>query len=138
LLQQGRCPSSRGSTARRISVKPQGIPVQKLFIATILLKITSSGIGWYLDPQWAKWSFGLAFPLLIMAAYVWLGLNRRDGDVPDEKFADSCYYLGFIFTITSIIFSLFDLPNIGTKMQDIAVRFGAAMVSTVAGLVVRV
>lgn len=64
-------------------------------------------------------------------AYVLLGLKRRDHDVTDEKFADTCYYLGFIFTITSIIFSLFDLPSIGTKLQEIAVRFGAAMVSDV-------
>ena len=73
-----------------------------------------------------------------MSAYIVLGLKRHDNDVTDEKFADTCYYLGFIFTITSIIFSLFDLPNIGTKIQDIAVRFGAAMVSTVLGLGVRV
>lgn len=73
-----------------------------------------------------------------MVAYIALGYHRRDNEVSDEKFADSCYYLGFIFTITSIIFSLFDLPNIGTKIQDIAVRFGAAMVSTVLGLGVRV
>lgn len=111
------------------------IPVQKLFVVTIVLKVLSSGIGWRIgDP----WGFGLAIPLAIMAGYILLGLKRRNSDVSDEKFADTCYYLGFIFTITSIIFSLFDLPSIGTKMSDIAVRFGAAMVSTVFGLVVRV
>lgn len=112
------------------------IPVQKLFVVTIVLKVLSSGIGWRIgDP----WGFGLAIPLAVMAGYILLGLKRRrNSDVSDEKFADTCYYLGFIFTITSIIFSLFDLPSIGTKMSDIAVRFGAAMVSTVFGLVVRV
>jgi hypothetical protein len=58
--------------------------------------------------------------------------------VSDEKFADSCYYMGFIFTITSLVFSLFDLPQIGDRISAIAVRFGAAMISTVAGLAVRV
>lgn len=111
------------------------IRVQKLFLVTIVLKATSSFIGWYFQLQW---SFGFGIPLAIMGAYVLLGLKRRDQDVTDEKFADTCYYLGFIFTITSIIFSLFDLPSIGTKLQEIAVRFGAAMVSTVVGLVVRV
>lgn len=70
--------------------------------------------------------------------YIMLGLKRRDSDVTDEKFADSCYFLGFIFTIASIIFCLLDLPEIGTRIVDIAVRFGAAMVTTCAGLVVRV
>ena len=111
------------------------IRVQKLFLITIGLKVISSALGWYFQ---SPWILGLWVPLAIMAAYIWIGSKRNDRDVSDEKFADSAYYLGFIFTITSIIFSLFDLPNIGTRIQDIAVRFGAAMVSTVFGLLVRV
>jgi hypothetical protein len=111
------------------------IRVQKLFLLAVILKVVSAFFGWYLQLQW---SLGFVIPLLAMAAYVALGLKRQDRDVTDEKFADSCYYLGFIFTITSIVFSLFDLPNIGERIQDIAVRFGAAMISTVAGLIVRV
>lgn len=111
------------------------IRVQKLFAITVVLKVVSSALGWYFQ---SPWILGLVVPLAIMTAYIWIGFHRRDTDVSDEKFADSAYYLGFIFTITSIIFSLFDLPNIGTRIQDIAVRFGAAMVSTVFGLFVRV
>lgn len=111
------------------------IRVQKLFAAAVFLKVVSAFLGWYLQLQW---SLGLFLPLLVMSAYIALGLKRQDRDVSDEKFADSCYYLGFIFTITSIVFSLFDLPHIGERIQDIAVRFGAAMVSTVLGLAVRV
>lgn len=111
------------------------IRVQKLFVVILFFKILSSGLGWYFG---FPWSLGFWIPLALMTAYIVLGLKRHDSDVTDEKYADTCYYLGFIFTITSIIFSLFDLPNIGTKIQDIAVRFGAAMVSTVLGLAVRV
>jgi cell division protein FtsB len=111
------------------------IRLQKLFLVTLVVKLGFSFCGWYLQ---MPWSLGFCFPLLIMVAYILLGYHRRDLDVNDDKFADSCYYLGFIFTFTSIIFCLFDLPNIGTKIQDIAVRFGAAMVSTVLGLSVRV
>lgn len=112
--------------------------IQRLFVVAIGLKVFSAGIGWLVEAELLKWAFSFVFPMVVMGLYVALGLMRRDGDVSDEKFADSCYYLGFIFTITAIIFSLFDLPNIGTRMQDIAVRFGAAMVSTVIGLCVRV
>lgn len=111
------------------------IRVQKLFAIALVLKVIASGLGWYLQ---SPWLLGFALPLFIMGLYIVLGIYRRDSDVSDDKFADSAYYLGFIFTITSIIFSLFDLPNIGTRIQDIAVRFGAAMVSTVLGLGVRV
>jgi uncharacterized protein YaaQ len=111
------------------------VRVQKLFLVILCLKVLSSGIGWYFI---FPWSFGFLIPLALMSIYIIIGLKRHDSDVSDEKFADTCYYLGFIFTITSIIFSLFDLPNIGDRIQDIAVRFGAAMVCTVLGLSVRV
>lgn len=111
------------------------IRIQKLFVITLFFKVVSSGLGWYLQ---SPWLLGFFTPLAIMIAYIFIGIYRRDTEVSDEKFADSAYYLGFIFTITSIIFSLFDLPNIGTRIQDISVRFGAAMVSTVLGLGVRV
>ncbi|RWA53778.1 hypothetical protein AU476_12755 [Cupriavidus sp. UYMSc13B] len=111
------------------------IRVKKLFVIALVLKVGSSYLGYELQDPWI---LGLAVPLLVMGAYIFLGCFRRDNDVTDDKFADTCYYLGFIFTITSIIFCLFDLPNIGTRIQDIAVRFGTAMVSTVFGLGVRV
>jgi hypothetical protein len=111
------------------------IRVQKLFAVVLVLKVTASGLGWWLR---MPWSLGFALPLALMLLYIGVGLGRRRDDVTDEKFADSCYYLGFIFTITSIIFSLFDLPSIGTRIESIAVRFGAAMLSTVLGLGVRV
>ncbi|WP_305906313.1 hypothetical protein Q9L42_020930 (plasmid) [Methylomarinum sp. Ch1-1] len=111
------------------------IRVQKLFVIALILKIGLSGIGWFISDPWI---FGLVFPLSVMGLYIVLGMHRSNDDISDDKFADSCYYLGFIFTITSIIFSLFDLPDIETKMSEIAVRFGVAMVSTVIGLAVRV
>lgn len=111
------------------------IRLQKLFAVVLVLKVAASGLAWGLHQPW---SLGFVLPLALMLLYIGLGLNRGGDDVPDEKFADSCYYLGFIFTITSIIFALFDLPEIGTRLDAIAVRFGAAMTSTVLGLGVRV
>lgn len=113
----------------------QGISLQKLFALACILKVGSSGIGWYTN---SPWLFGLWIPLGIMILYMLLGHYKRDKSVSEEKFADSCYYLGFIFTIASIIFSLFDLKNIGTGLGDIGIRFGAAMISTCLGVAVRV
>lgn len=108
---------------------------QRLFLVVLGLKLVSSFLGWKFQ---SPWFLGFSIPLALMAVYILLGSRRSRSDLSDDKFADTCYYLGFIFTITSIIFCLFDLPNIGTKIQEIAVRFGAAMVSTVFGLGVRV
>ncbi len=111
------------------------IPIHELFVIALILKIGFSAVGWAIDDPWF---FGFTLPLLVMMGYIAVGIRRRQREVSDEKFADSCYYLGFIFTITSIIFCLFDLPNIGAHMALIAIRFGAAMISTVLGLGVRV
>ncbi|MFM0628395.1 hypothetical protein [Paraburkholderia xenovorans] len=111
------------------------VRIKNLFIVTLFLKILSSGAGWYLQ---SPWILGLVVPLCVMLAYIAIGVKRTDKSLSDEKFADSCYYLGFLFTITSIVFSLFDLSNTGMQMSVIAVRFGAAMISTLLGLSVRV
>lgn len=111
------------------------VPVQKLFLVAVSLKVLLSLWSWWSGNLWV---FGFILPLLVMTSYMLIGHRRQDTAVTDEKFADSCYYLGFIFTITSIILSLLDLPHIDAKMADIAIRFGAAMVSTVLGLAARV
>ena len=119
-------------------MKPQvalALSIQRLFLLTIVLKIAASLGGWWLG---SPWTLGFVVPLGLMAGYIAVGLRRPDSGVSDEKFADSCYYLGFIFTISSILVALLDLPAIATKLPEISIRFGAAMVSTVLGLIVRV
>jgi methyl-accepting chemotaxis protein len=111
------------------------LSIQRLFLVTIILKIAASVAGWQFG---SPWLLGFAVPLALMAVYILLGMYRGDDTVSDEKFADSCYYLGFIFTISSILVALLDIPAISAKIGDISVRFGAAMVSTVLGLIVRV
>jgi hypothetical protein len=116
---------------------PQTVSVQRLFGVAVTLKISFAAAGYLLDsPVW----LGTVAPLSVMVTYMLVGYHRRDTDVSEERFADSCYYLGFIFTIASIIICLFDLPKMtpGRGMYLIAMRFGAAMVSTVLGMIVRV
>jgi methyl-accepting chemotaxis protein len=116
---------------------PETLSVQRLFGVAVALKIAFALAGYLLDsPVW----LGTVVPLTVMVLYMVLGYHRRSSEISEERFADSCYYLGFIFTIASIIICLFDLPKMtpGKGMYQIAVRFGAAMVSTVLGMIVRV
>jgi hypothetical protein len=113
------------------------VNVQKLFGLAITLKIGFALLGYiFHEPIW----LGMVAPLTVMVAYIYVGHNKRSHDVSEEKFADSCYYIGFIFTIVTIIMCLFDVPKMtaGAGMFEIAVRFGSAMVSTVFGMIVRV
>jgi archaellum component FlaC len=113
------------------------ISVQRLFAVTLFIKIISSVAGLLLNEPVI---LGLVVPILAMLVYMVIGYYCREPEVSEDKFADSCYYIGFIFTITSIILSLFDLKNMGgvAGMDHIALRFGSAMVSTVLGMAVRV
>lgn len=111
------------------------ISLQRVFLVVIIIKVICSVLSWLLN---SPWIIGLAIPLLLMVIYIVFGINKPNREISDERFADSCYYLGFVFTISSIVVSLFDLQNIGSKIGDISIRFGAAMISTVLGLIVRV
>jgi len=113
------------------------IRIQKLFLLVVTIKLACSFLAWRLN---SPWILGFTIPLVAMGAYIVIGLLRSKNDVSDERFGDSCYYLGFIFTISSIAFSLFDIPDLNKegKLTEVAVRFGAAMVSTFLGFVVRV
>jgi len=113
------------------------VPLRKLFLVAVTCKIVASYLAWLLQ---SPWILGFIIPLAFMAAYIALGFRRDRDVVSDERFGDSCYYLGFIFTISSIAFGLFDIPDLdkANRLTDVAVRFGAAMVSTLVGFIVRV
>lgn len=127
-------------TAEEGAQRARGWPtlnIQRLFGLALLLKLVLAVLGYVFDsPLW----LGFVAPLAVMVAYMLVGYKTRGHEVSEEKFADSCYYLGFIFTIASIVVCLFDVPKMsaGSGLRDIALRFGAAMVSTVLGMAVRV
>lgn len=110
--------------------------LQNLFLVVVILKVGCSILAWKLSSPWV---IGFWLPLALMLLYIVAGFLRDSNDISDERFGDSCYYLGFIFTISSIAISLLDVPLLDEqgKMKDIAVRFGAAMVSTFLGFIVR-
>jgi len=116
------------------------VSIQRFFLLIIFLKILSSLASLALTNSldWLFWIFAIIIPIALIALYVHVGINRTDRTLTDEKFADTCYYMGFIFTITSIVISLFGLEEIEDNFAQIAFRFGAAMVSTLFGLIARV
>lgn len=116
------------------------VSIQRFFLLIICLKILSSLASLALTDSldWLFWIFAIVIPVVLIALYVHVGVNRTDRTLTDEKFADTCYYMGFIFTITSIVISLFGLEEIENNFAQIAFRFGAAMVSTLIGLIARV
>ncbi|MFJ4259631.1 hypothetical protein ACIP01_22050 [Pseudomonas monteilii] len=106
------------------------------FITALIFKAIFAVLSLYVGTL----LFGLALPIAVMAGYWWVGNRVRDNydtNLTVAKFADSIYYLGFLFTVVSIIICLIDIQSIGENLTDMAMRFGAALVSTGIGMVAR-
>lgn len=76
-------------------------------------------------------------PVLLMISYalcIWLfrGLRLRS-----DQSGDNFYYMGFIYTLTSLAVTLIQYSN-GTNAAEIIRNFGVAVASTIAGIVLRI
>ncbi len=97
---------------------------------------------------WTKSAFDNAWFAAIVAAAVVLALAihymLNDEDAPEEE-GDNVYYLGLLFTLGSLIFTLVELFGVDTgaernaeKIRALLESFGIALTSTVAGIAGRV
>ncbi|UZE97222.1 MotA/TolQ/ExbB proton channel family protein [Alkalimarinus alittae] len=81
--------------------------------------------------------FSMAVPPLVMIGYIVL-VNNEAPDLPKSTIGDSYYYLGFILTLISLVVSLFSLSaSDSINMNSIIGSFGAALGTTIVGLVAR-
>lgn len=81
----------------------------------------------------------IIIPVIVMIAYAAYGWSRDPVTAESLQFADSVYYLGFLFTLLALIASL---AQFGTSSErqfsDFVARFGLALITTVLGLGIRV
>lgn len=76
-------------------------------------------------------------PVFIMVAYAALAFLVRSVRLRDDQTGDNLYYMGFIFTLTSLAVAL-ALFERGTGFDDIVRDFGVAISSTITGIALRV
>lgn len=77
-----------------------------------------------------------AVPVLIMVGYGLL-LGARLFRLRDDQSGDNLYYMGFLFTLTSLAVSLYQFSAAGSAEQ-IVQNFGIAIASTIAGITLRI
>ncbi len=77
-----------------------------------------------------------AVPVLIMIGYAGL-LGARLFRLRDDQSGDNLYYMGFLFTLTSLAVSLYQFSAAGSAEQ-IVQNFGIAIASTIAGITLRI
>src|SRR6202007_654242 len=75
-------------------------------------------------------------PVLIMIGYALL-LGTRLLRLRDDQSGDNLYYMGFLFTLTSLAVSLYQFSAAGSAEQ-IVQNFGIAIASTIAGITLRI
>lgn len=76
-------------------------------------------------------------PVALMVIYALLAKFLRGFSIRDDQTGDNCYYLGFLYTLTSLGMSLYQFSDTGTG-EEIVRNFGIAVGSTIAGVALRV
>ena len=112
---------------------PPGLVNGLLFFAVVVL-----GSGYIIFSK--LHDFGAlavtATPVLIMVAYAGV-LGARLFRLRDDQSGDNLYYMGFLFTLTSLAVSLYQFSAAGSAEQ-IVQNFGIAIASTIAGITLRI
>jgi len=76
-------------------------------------------------------------PVVLMLAYATGIIAFKNLRLRDDQTGDNFYYMGFIFTLTSLAVSLFQYGT-GSDVSEIVSNFGVAVASTIAGIVLRI
>ena len=85
---------------------------------------------------------GLMFIHFFIGYFDFSGLGKKRSLISTEQFADSLYYLGFIFTLGAMAITLFVTWNVdgevtSESIKSIVNNFGLALITTIVGLVFR-
>jgi hypothetical protein len=107
--------------------------------ALVFLVFVAAGCGYIL---WSKLS-GLPagavtmIPVSIMLTYAAAVIFIRSLRLREDQSGDNLYYMGFLFTLTSLGVSLWQFDASGAA-EDIVRNFGVAIASTIAGIALRI
>jgi hypothetical protein len=109
------------------------LSVKSIFVAAVVIGVIGIVTGVLLNSATSS----VVIPLITMFGYIFV-IYSSEPDLPKSTIGDSYYYLGFIFTLTSLAASLVALANNdGINMSSIIGSFGAALSTTIVGLVAR-
>ncbi|QRM45778.1 methyl-accepting chemotaxis protein [Rhizobium sp. BG4] len=119
------------SSPMRNLVRNQG-PI----ILFVLLTMIGSAVIWL----GKVWDFDIALITAIPVAmmFLYMTVNMLSGlRVHSEQAGDNLYYMGFIYTLTSLGVSLYKFTG-EASIEDVVRNFGIAIISTVTGIALRI
>ncbi|WP_031434258.1 coiled-coil domain-containing protein [Methylomarinum vadi] len=110
------------------------LDIRKIFLAALVLGV----VGIVLPQSFGYHQLSVAIPLLLMALYAAIGYRRGKDSPFLEQFADSVYYLGFLFTLIALVVSLYHYRGDSLGLDAIIANFSLALTTTIFGLAVRI
>lgn len=126
---------------QRVTAKSAASRLRGAFVLALLAGTLGIAFGWFVEKLGSyalSWIPTMMVPLAAMFGYVYAAYRTDPDDLATEAFADSVYYLGFLFTLIALTFSLLTITEGGVDTRGLVYRFGAALVTTVVGLSVRI
>lgn len=114
----------------RYNIKQNAI--RRLFIFAVIIGSIGTSLGTLIGEP----VIAIGIPLAVMSAYIWY-TSTAEVDVPSSIVGDSYYYLGFILTLVALTASLISLSKENVAISNIIGSFGAAMLTTIVGLIAR-
>jgi len=103
--------------------------LRKIFVATLIFGTVFVILGSYSG----FYSIGFMGPICLMILYIAFGRYINRGKILSEQFADSCYYLGFLFTLVALTVSLFSIKE-EYNSSTLIWNFALALFTTIMGL----
>ena len=79
----------------------------------------------------------IGIPILLMFVYLGLSLGLGRLRLHSEQTGDNLYYMGFLFTLTSLGVSLYQFGT-GSSTDEVVRNFGIAISSTITGIGLRI
>ena len=119
----------------------RGIDANRLWWGGFIIGSSLIMISAWVPMPWF-YIVGLVAPLSVLLGYAWLGWNHIRKTEDQAQFADSVYYLGFLFTLVTLAFALIFLATSAdweqVPLAQLIARFGLALGTTIVGLAIRV
>lgn len=122
---------------RAFQTQVSGVADKVLFAGAFVLGVgLIIGLKLYDAKQWMI-SLGIVF---CMVGYVSICLTVQIAQIREDIVADNVYYLGFLYTLTSLGMALYQVASVQDDrlIEDLLSNFGIALLSTILGIFLRV
>lgn len=114
------------------------LSVKQLFLVMFI----GGGISIILGVLYSSLSLAVFLPCTLIGVYAFATTKAKNSDLSKSKIGDSCYFLGFSYTLISLSAALINLSQeVGTNttinIGSVVGGFGAALSTTLSGLLCR-